>query len=438
MCFPFGLPAQSIWLESVVKHDQVYLYEHVSQTIVDSSSLNETSLINFNPALNITQAQEIELIQTAENQCNVFTVYQSNPNYREGLIWSGYHGSKEALMLTDQRMVDLASAKFMNFLDQDLSTAKINVYHHYKQGLNINRLTLASRPQNAEIPVVNFQGGIAELLFFNKVLAPQAKQKLESSLALKYSTALTPGYDYLDEHGAVIWDTKNGDDYQNRISGLGRSTNLKLYQRQSSSPLGQGIISIGLHQIAKRNDLNHSEMNEGSYLLWADNNDAVSFDKIDRKTSILKRQWKVKNIRMNQSPLAFQCKHKGLEDDLKMGEHYWLFVSDYEYDFKNLEDVQLYQMDKYESAFEVQNIAMPETSESYFGIIKAPEFWAMTQVHQANCEADATGNIAIKPVGGQAPYQLKLYDKSDRLIEQVMIADQKVWNTQESFIERLR
>ena len=427
-CSPIVLSAQSLWLEPLVTENTIQVNNRITGLSIDSLSMQSLKLINYNPAVRPEKLIELKLTEEANHQCHIFTIYHSEQYQKESLVWSAKNNQEEKLLLTDHRLVDLSDNKFMNFIDQDLSKPQINVYHHFKQGAEINQLLLGTRPANQAIPVSNFEGVISEIIFFNKILAPQARQILESSLAIKYGIPLQTIDDYLDEHGNVIWKIDANSIYQHNISGLGKSMALNLNQKQSKTTMEQGFIAFGNQDIYERNDLNDSEIINGTYLLWADNKQVIDFEKLD-EVEILSRKWLLSNYNYTQDSLAFLLEHKGLKEDLEDQENYWLYLSESEELTQELGQLELYKLQLSGEGFYTSGISLPSSKESYFGIIKAPSFWALVNQEQASCDLSTPGNIQFKLIGGFPPYTIQLYNEDQALIDQAHDHPDQIWTS---------
>jgi len=127
----------------------------------------------------------------------------------------------------------------------------------------------------------NFNGSIAEIIYYESILAPTDRLRIESYLALKYGISL-PG-NYVSSSGATIWDATANSGYLNNIAGLGVDQNTVLNQTESQSE-EDGSILAALE----------SGLTDGEYIIWGHDGDGLSFTSsgTGSKTERIEREWK--------------------------------------------------------------------------------------------------------------------------------------------------
>jgi len=143
---------------------------------------------------------------------------------------------------------------------------------------------------------------IPEILVFNTNLSTIDKQKIETYLSIKYGITINDlsENNYISSANEIIWDSKKNKNYNFRITGIGRDQLFGLYQKQSQNSEDEHL-AISLGQLQATNKQNNSNINQSSYMLWGDNNQALTFKEVDLISAHprrdLKRMWKtqVKN-----------------------------------------------------------------------------------------------------------------------------------------------
>lgn len=112
-----------------------------------------------------------------------------------------------------------------------------------------------------------FDGQIAEIVMYSRLLSTTERHSLESYLALKYGITRDQGLSaYLASDAVtVMWDSTDNASYANDIAGIGRDDSSGLSQTTSISINSDALISIG-----SPTDLQNLE-----FLTWGNNN-AVS------------------------------------------------------------------------------------------------------------------------------------------------------------------
>ncbi|MDV7696780.1 hypothetical protein N6B72_07605 [Chryseobacterium soli] len=143
---------------------------------------------------------------------------------------------------------------------------------------------------------------IPEILVFDTNLSTVDKQKVETYLSIKYGITINDisEKNYVSSGNEIIWDSKKNKNYNFRITGIGRDQLFGLYQKQSQNSEDEHLV-ISLGEVKATNRQNNSSLNQSSYLLWGDNNQALTFKEVDlisaHPNRDMKRMWKtqVKN-----------------------------------------------------------------------------------------------------------------------------------------------
>lgn len=141
-----------------------------------------------------------------------------------------------------------------------------------------------------------FEGDIAEIIYFENLLSATEKQQIESYLAVKYgitlssdtdgdNTAFEAGEgDYLAADGVtVVWDADANSGYHNSIAGIAEDSNSGLSQASSKSEVSDAIFTV-----------TDNSLNDGDYIMWGHNNAAFAASTSSSSfASQLDRFWKV-------------------------------------------------------------------------------------------------------------------------------------------------
>ncbi|OEK06856.1 hypothetical protein [Roseivirga misakiensis] len=141
-----------------------------------------------------------------------------------------------------------------------------------------------------------FEGDIAEVLVFDKVLSAQERARVETYLAIKYGiTRVVSGLtetdeDYLAADGDAIWDIDGqGSTYHNDIFGIGRDDLSCFEQLKSKSINSDAIVTFELDSVAFRE-------NDSFIVSGNDNASIEAINNNERPAGIssrLNREWKV-------------------------------------------------------------------------------------------------------------------------------------------------
>ena len=415
--------SQVIWLEPEMNGDG--LKNRISNELYDTGHQTET--INFHAVPSFNNQSELIIDVPSLSQCQIFTVFKSRLGAKESLIWKLEQNEEDQLLFTDHRMFDYTKVKYMNFINHSPDRAQVYCYQQYRSDFQANHLRIGALPKNQEIPVTTFDGNLAELIVFQRVLAPITRKSIESYLALKYSVPLQLGEDYLSMDGSKIWDYSKNEDFPNGVAGLGRNDELQLYQRQSRSMLEGGSLALGLGNVEKYNHENPGVIQDNQYLLWSDDGNALDFVKTASFPYRLQRSWKLNASTFDDNQIFFLLEHDAMVKGLDAGEKIWLQLSREQGAEPKLDNSSFYEMKLDNGGLYVDGVKIkPEIY--YFSFIKAPDFWAALELDNIACSSEESGVVKIKPIGGKAPYQIRLMNGSTRILndaysEEVIVID---------------
>ncbi len=154
--------------------------------------------------------------------------------------------------------------------------------------------------QNSQINVAsNYNGRLPEIIIYNSALNAQQRQRIHTYLGLKYGITYDNGNtSYLATDGSTIWDAAVNATYKNNIAGIGRDDEEAFRQKQSISINPGTQVMIGLGRIDSTNSANPNNFTaDKSYLVWGDDNGALSFRTAVTGTSLVNyrmtRVWRV-------------------------------------------------------------------------------------------------------------------------------------------------
>jgi hypothetical protein len=127
----------------------------------------------------------------------------------------------------------------------------------------------------------NFNGSIAEIIYYESILTPTDRLRIESYLAIKYGISL-PG-NYVSSAGATIWDATANTGYLNAIAGLGVDQNTVLNQTESRSETDGSILSAS-----------EAGLSDSEYIIWGHDGNGLTLisSGTGSKTERIEREWK--------------------------------------------------------------------------------------------------------------------------------------------------
>ncbi|SNT27219.1 hypothetical protein SAMN05421640_3087 [Ekhidna lutea] len=144
----------------------------------------------------------------------------------------------------------------------------------------------------------DFQGGIAEVISYSSKLSASDRVDVETYLAIKYGITLdedpssaATNYDYQVDGSTIIWPGTANTAYQSYhhdVAGIGKNVTTQGLNQQTSQSINDAtIVNVG----------SASDLDDGEYLVWGNDDGENTFTTSDVITGIthrLQRIWKVK------------------------------------------------------------------------------------------------------------------------------------------------
>lgn len=262
---------------------------------------------------------------------------------------------------------------------------------------------------------------LMELIYIPKVLSEQDKNSIESYLSIKYGISLTPDKNYYSSSKKIIWDAKANPEYNHSVAGIGRDDLLNLNQKQSGNSKKEGLY-IGINKVAVTNVANPALISDKTFMLWGDNKGTPTLKQSNSSEAMktMKKVWKVQTTSEDTAPnikTQICINTKELLLDNYNEETIWIATDTTASEKFN------YTAATYQKVSKVQNdtlyfdkMLFKNNTTSLFTLVKAPEFFVVSVASFSNCSPTNGGKIAIKIVGGSAPYSIhiksNLFEKS--------------------------
>jgi hypothetical protein len=206
------------------------------------------------------------------------------------------------------------------------------VKHIYSNGQTVGTVTNGTYITNATAPLrigaisdgptLWWNGDIAETIVYNRVLAANERSHVESYLALKYGITLnqTVATDYVATDwdgttGTKMWTAAKNAGYNKNIAGIGRDDKTNLFQKQSRSASDTMITIAAGSTVATDNSANNANIDDLSFLAWADNGGAATFSVatvgVPNATLRMARVWKVDQTNWSDQDITIKAAQGG-------------------------------------------------------------------------------------------------------------------------------
>lgn len=378
---------------------------------------------NYHPALSFDGAPvalRLPLATHDLSKLTVFTVYWPTDSLTEKSIWYLEKNSKNRLMLTTHRVADLESVEFMNFQNSRKDIPQLVVYDRFRASDTEpevgQTLVLGAKPVLPDVPVEPFRGKLAEIIVYDRVLAPEERGRVETYLAIKYGLALEPARTalYRNATDKVVRDGRKCEPYLHRVLGIGRDDASGLYQKQSSSSYDPDLLAVAAGALAASNAANASDLPDNTFLLWADNNAPLRLaPKTPGKPRLLNRQWRMTALGATQDiPTALRLNTRQTDWDWRSDEIWWLTI-----DRSATGQFPKGQVDYYPVAsFDQQGIAFfsdilwdtDGNGSDVLAFSAGPAMFAKFWTTPPHCHPAADGLLHLGAEGGRPPYSFSV------------------------------
>lgn len=381
-------------------------------------------LINYNPTFSFDGIEDyIQIEKPISNlsQMTLFTVFQpsaEDPETQqpEADIWQ-VQGEEATLGLTTQKVYSSNKQSFYQGLEPNKPVLHTFLQLHKNRQRYPNQqssiiLGTAKQAENSTY----FKGNIGTLVAYNQRLRGVERQKIETSLALKYGITLGNGENYLSSDKKNLWNSEKDSLFTNNIAGIGRDDKLELYQKQASSSNEDEFLVISVNEKAPSNKLNPSEIPNENFLVWGDNQAdllaAVAAN--DSKPTQLNRQWLLTASGGSVSTLNTELQLKATElfGELKPKNEYLLAIDrsgNGDFDPAQTDYVPAHDLTQ-DNTLIFKNVQwdVDNSGKDQFTIALYQNLEATITPEATMVCPEATTTISYNTQGGIAPYQYTL------------------------------
>ncbi len=282
-----------------------------SKKLKDSIVIENKFSLNFNLPINKNDflvGGKIKNVVT--NKGSLFVVFKSNSKNNIELLTLR---NKDFKVNVSNKKID--AEKEILISEESASNGVIINYLFNKNSTNKRKGHLILN--DLSFDALNNDIKTFEIIYIPENISSKDKSIIETYLSIKYGVSLEQSKNYVTSKGDTIWNPKENEIFNNRITAIGNDSILGLNQIKSKNALNDGLcIEVLLNE--KTNKLNHFW--DQSFIIWGDNNKAFNFKKdIDKSENNLERVWKLKTYSNENSQLltkiVFDKKHINLQYD---------------------------------------------------------------------------------------------------------------------------
>jgi hypothetical protein len=282
--------------------------------------------LNFNPTIDFTndnyEASNTGLATGTQDR-SIFVVASVNSNGWRYVLGAGSGPGSQAgfdfghedvtanVFLTNHNSAQVSTGSWLPYGGARLAYGALDNQYMY---LSVNGATpvLGTGPDEGAVSTTfngplnigansagleYWDGNISEVIFYNRVVTPEERQRITSYLALKYGFSLDQSspQSYLANGSAVMWDkdAPNASTYNQNLFGIGRDDESGLSQVKSKGQAASGVITLeavdeGTNTQPAFNDLDNLE-----FLVVGDNGGSAAWTATGAPAGykILQRAW---------------------------------------------------------------------------------------------------------------------------------------------------
>ncbi|WP_417785499.1 T9SS type A sorting domain-containing protein [Tenacibaculum sp.] len=408
-------PLLHLTYNDFVKEKEGELLKNEPSNQLDNESQR---LLNFHPVTSFSLEDTDKLSKNIGNlkQASVFTVYQLDDASIERELWKIEGDESSIFMTTKQTFNSSYSSSYergenpeplINTFVQRYTPSKNNKVDH--QGITLGSYT----DDKTRI----FEGVIAEVMVYNRVLRGKTRQSIASYLALKYGITLENGESYVSSTKDVVYNVEDYPDFGTRIAGIGRDQKNRLNQKQSKSTAKNAVLTIGLGEVAATNEENSSVLQNKTFIIWGDNGKEIAHKSQDVEGfGLLEREWRIeatgRNLKSKDTQVILDLSEMNVSEDESLS-NYNLVIdrnSKGEYDKEGSEYISATTIKNGKVFFDNINWDTDKSGSDRFTFyLKLPLNLEILNNNISNCESiDSNGSLVYKTRGGVAPFSYKL------------------------------
>lgn len=404
----------------------------IPQTQLDGRAINQEkglkNYFNFNPIIDFTKDKiKKDFKNLVKNESTLFVVIKS-PSKEDNAVLVMQKGI-EKIFFTTQKITSDTEL----LLNKGNSDKGILITHAF------NKNSILSRKKGSiTIDYLFYEDKegknlMMELIYFPKCLNGLEQNMIESYLSVKYGISLDGDKDYYNSDKQKVWDSKENKDYNHRVTGIGKDDLYGLNQKQSGNYEKDGLY-IGLNKIENSNELNKSKLEDKTFIMWGDNNEATFINESEGNYKKMKRVWKLQTFGKSKGTFETQIllnRTEMIVGDLKKDDLVWLAIDTTHNGTFNFKSAIYIKPEINDAAIVFNKVPFKSNASCLFTFVKASDFIVKQEIETSDCSLGQYGKAKITIVGGNAPFKVRLsgeqfsknYDLNSNYLEVSQLID---------------
>lgn len=344
----------------------------------------------------------------------MIAVFQPVDTVERG-VWGAEKAATRSMMLTTRRALgpEAALNEYARGENRPILSSVVQFWTRTAVVSSNGFLAIGSAgKERGQLP---YKGSIAELMVYDRALGFLERLQAESYLAIKYGITL-PGGNYVNSKEKVLWHGEQDKKFANRVAGIGRDDAFGLYQKQSASTREAArLLVLSAGPLAASNAANTTPFENGNFLLWGDDNAALTLAKgqgADSLLALVTRKWLMKatGTAANQIPTELRVNLRLLPKE-PLG--YWLVIDRSGAGNFSTDALEYIQPGKVlgDSIVTFSNVRWDTdgSGSDRFGLARAGRTLPLlTQLANPSCASPAGGRVGVEIAGARGTYEYQL------------------------------
>lgn len=381
---------------------------------------DQITYINGNPALDLNRQEEqlrLPIDPAAMHQSTIITLYQAQDSFAEQIIWRISDLGNVDLVLSTDRLGDVGRGRyFTNPAQNELHPILHTYVQHDRSKVAVIHAQwhIGHVGDKENLPLAPFQGALAELLVFDRVLSATELKRIHSHLAIQYGISL-PFTDYLDSSEELIWEFEENRAFPYRITGIMHDPLSGLHQKRSRTQMSADkLFELSVGPWTATNAANEQSLTAGASLVWSDNGERLRFLSADSETAsapLLERRWSM-TVRSGGEEVATSIRlhTRNLEKLVRTDQAVWLAVDQSGSGNFSYADTEYYPVSESQGElllFEDVHWDQDHSGSDIFTFVLGEPMIPVVAIEQPQCDPGRAGKMTLKVHGGLAPYSIR-------------------------------
>ena len=214
------------------------------------------------------------------HKISLFVVFSSTHPSQVAQINTG----KEIISLTDSTIISRRSQAFDKHVSVPQFVSYVEYLHPQSSQSSAGQILVGSKTVEDQW----YEGGIAEVLLYDRLLERKQVDQIESYLSMKYGISQPITDNYYNSRGEIVFAPTEQDGYVHNVTAIGRDDAAALFQRQSHNLYSDTKLTISLGTIASHNEKNRKSITDNCYLFWSDDGGSSVLTKAKHFSSVVK------------------------------------------------------------------------------------------------------------------------------------------------------